>query len=276
MKKRIAYLEGKAGRIRLHIINSLYRARSGHPGAALSIADLVAALYFDEMSCAGEGRDRFVLSKGHGVAALYGAFAELGWIEEEELNTLRRPGSRLQGHPDMTRLPHLDAGTGALGQGLSISIGYALASVLQGNGARSYCIIGDGECQEGQIWEAAMYAAARKLDNLVAILDANGFQNEESVDDTLPMASLADKWRSFGWNVIELDGHDFTHILSAFASARATPLTPTILVARTVKGRGVPFMEHDNSWHSKTIDESSYLEAVGALTRQVEVLGNRH
>ncbi len=265
MDDRVLRLEGIARRLRLHTLDALFEAQSGHPGSSLSIADIVASLYFGEMRISGEGRDRCVLSKGHGVAALYAAFSELGWLFEGELQTLRKVESRLQGHPDMTRLPHLDAGTGALGQGLSIAIGYALAARLQQSGSRAYCIIGDGECQEGQIWEGAMYAGARRIDNLVAIMDHNGFQNEDSVEETLPMHDLYGKWASFGWHVIELDGHDLRQILNAFDLARATSGKPSLLLCHTVKGKGVPFMENDKAWHSRTLSPAEYQEATAYL-----------
>lgn len=265
MGDRIKRLEEIAVRLRLSAVRALYKAQSGHPGAALSCADLVAALLFDEMKFTETGRDRFILSKGHGVAVLYAAFAELGWISKSELDTLRKLGGRLQGHPDMTRLSYLDAGTGALGQGLSITIGYALAARLSASKCRTYCIVGDGECQEGQVWEAAMYASAHKLDNLVAIIDCNGFQNEGSIEETLPIEPLAKKWRSFGWHAIEIDGHDFRQILNALDKARATRGKPSVIVARTIKGKGVGFMENNSMWHSRIISDAEYKDAIKSL-----------
>ena len=258
-------LMAKARLLRRKTIHALFTAQSGHPGPALSIADLVAALYFHEMKLEGEDRDRFVLSKGHAVTAVYAAFTVLGWIEDKELETLRKFNTRLQGHPDATRLPFLDAGTGALGQGASIAIGYALAAKLKKSPARAYCIIGDGECQEGQIWEAAMYAAARKMDNLVFILDDNKFQNEDYVAATLPMGSLADKWRSFDWHVLSIDGHDLKEIARAFTEARQTKNKPTIIIADTVKGKGVDFMESNMVWHSRAMNEQEYKRAMDLL-----------
>jgi len=265
MEDRIKRLEQIAARLRLNTVHALYKAQSGHPGSALSCVDLVTALYFNEMELTENRRDRFILSKGHGVPVLYAAFAELGWIPREELDTLRKLGSRLQGHPDMTRLPYLDAGTGALGQGLSIAIGYALAARLSGSKYRMYCIVGDGECQEGQIWEGAMYASARKLDNLVAIVDYNGYQNERSIEETLPIEPFADKWRSFGWHSIEIDGHDFRQILSALDEGRSVRSKPSIIVARTIKGKGVGFMENNSMWHSRAIGDAEYKEAIKSL-----------
>ena len=261
-----ADLAALATRLRLKTLGALYAAGSGHIGASLSMAELVAVLYFDEMTLEGEDRDRFVLSKGHAVPMLYAAFAELGWISEDELRSLRQLNSRLQGHPDMTRLPCLDAGTGALGQGASIAIGYALAARLRSSPARSYCILGDGETQEGQIWEAAMYASSAKLENLCLIIDANGLQNETWVADTLPIEPLADKWTSFGWRVSAIDGHDIDAIRVAFGEARETKERPTLILARTVKGKGVPFMENDSAWHGKQLQEAEYRAAVEALS----------
>lgn len=265
MRDKITRLEQIATRLRLLTVHALYEAQSGHAGAAMSIADLITALYFDEMRFTEGRHDRFVLSKGHGVAILYATFAELGWLKENELNTLREIGSRLQGHPDMTRLPYLDAGTGALGQGASIAIGYALAARLSKSDNRAYTIIGDGECQEGQIWEAAMYASARGLDNVTVIIDVNRYQNEDSVEATLPMDSLPERWHSFGWRVFDIDGHDFRQILEAYAQAKATKGQPSVIIARTVKGKGIRFMENNNAWHSNPMGEADYKEAVRQL-----------
>ena len=247
--------------LRVKIVDMLHAARSGHPGSSLSIVELLAVLFFDEMNLEGRYRDRLVLSKGHAVPALYAVFAELGWLKDDELGTLRQTGSRLQGHPDMTRLTLLDAGSGALGQGGSIAIGYALASQLRGSGERVYCIIGDGESQEGQIWEAAMYASARRLDNLVYILDHNKFQNEQSLDETLPMGPLGLKWRSFGWHTLEIDGHSIGQIREAFQKARSARGKPAIIIADTIKGKGVPFMENQAAWHSRTIGREDHERA---------------
>ncbi len=267
MEDRISYLKEKANNIRINIIESLYRAKSGHPGPALSIVEIVTVLYFSEMNLNQRIKDRLVLSKGHGVAAIYGALTELGLIDKEELYTLRKIGSRLQGHPDMTKLPLLDAGTGALGQGLSIAIGYALAARLLNSPSRVYCIIGDGETQEGQIWEAAMFAPVQKLDSIVVILDNNKLQNEASVVNTLSIEPIADRWNSFGWKVISIDGHDISQIKMAFAVARDTKEKPTIIVANTVKGKGIPFMENNMAWHSKTLEKDEYTRALEYLKR---------
>jgi transketolase len=254
-----------ARRIRIKTIDALYMAQSGHPGPALSIVEILTALFFDEMNLEGEHRDRFVLSKGHAVTSLYAVFAELQWIDSLELETLRRINTRLQGHPDRTTLPYLDAGSGALGQGASMAIGYALASRLQGTPTRTYCIIGDGENQEGQIWEAAMHAPAQQLDNLVFIIDENKFQNEDYVEKTLPMGSLAQKWQAFGWRVLCIDGHNFRDILYALKIARKTKNQPTMIIADTVKGKGVEFMENNMSWHSRAIKSEEYQLAMSFL-----------
>ncbi len=267
-KLDISDLISVASRLRMLTIESLYAAGSGHAGSSLSIADLVAALYFHEMKTQGDDRDRLVLSKGHAVPIIYAALAELGLIEKEELQTLRQAESRLQGHPDMTRLPYLDAGTGALGQGASIAIGYALAARLKQSPSRTYCILGDGEIQEGQIWEAAMYAGAAKMNNLCLILDANGLQNETWVADTLEIEPIADKWKSFGWQVVAIDGHDMEAITEALEQARKTMDKPFLVLAKTVKGKGVPFMENDNIWHGKTLSDEDYHTAVEALSGQ--------
>ncbi len=260
----------RAARVRLKTVKSLYHAGSGHPGASLSIVDILVALYFQAMDLSGTPRDRFILSKGHAAPALYAVFAELGWIDDAELMSLRQPGTRLQGHPDMTRLPFLDAGSGALGQGLSIGIGYALAARIKKFPQRTYVIIGDGEVQEGQIWEAAMYAGAAGLDNLCVILDANGLQNETSVVKTLPIEPISDKWRAFGWHVVDaIDGHDFPAICSGLDEATRTRGKPTLVLARTVKGKGVPFMENDNSWHGKTVNTEQYKLACETLEKSM-------
>jgi transketolase len=196
-------------------------------------------------------------------------------LSESELRTLRHIGSRLQGHPDMVKLPLLDAGTGALGQGLSISIGYALAATMRNTAARSYCIVGDGELQEGQIWEAAMFAGARRLSNLCCFVDANRLQNETWVEATLPLGNIADKWKSFGWIVEEIDGHDIPAIRAALSHAVRQPQGPSLILAHTVKGKGVSFMENDNAWHGKGMNESEYRRAVDELAvvlRQYEAI----
>lgn len=232
----------------------LEKAQSGHPGGSLSAIDLITALFFHEMqmdpkNSAWEDRDRFVLSKGHGVPALYAVLSQLGIIPESELSTLRRINSRLQGHPDRVVLPFVEASTGSLGQGLSIAQGIALALKLQKKTSRVFCLMGDGETQEGQIWETAMSAPKYKLGNLVAILDNNNGQIDGHVTEVMDLEPIADKWRSFNWAVQKINGHSFSEIISALEKARGEKERPTLILAKTVKGKGVSFMEDKISWH---------------------------
>jgi transketolase len=254
MEITAAELAGKARLIRRHIIEMLGKAGSGHPGGSLSAADIVTALYFKEMRLKPAepdwpDRDRFVLSKGHAAPLLYAALAERGYFPVEELATLRKLGSRLQGHPDMRKLPGVEVSTGSLGQGLSIANGMALAARLDDRDYRVYALLGDGEIQEGQIWEAAMAAAHYALENLTVFIDYNGLQIDGPVSEIMAPEPVPDKWRAFGWQVLEIDGHDFRQILGALAEARNTGGRPTAVVARTVKGKGVSFMEHGVDWH---------------------------
>lgn len=250
----IARLQEISGRMRVAIIEMLTQAGSGHPGGSLSAIDIVTALYFSRMRHDPKRpdwpeRDRFVLSKGHGVPALYAAMAEAGYFDKSLLSTLRERGSPLQGHPVNTALPGIEACTGSLGQGLSVAQGMALASKLDGGRWRVYCVIGDGESQEGQIWEAAMSAPRYRLDNLTVFLDNNGGQIDGPVAEVMPIEPIEDKWRAFNWNVLRIDGHDFAQILGAIDQAKATSGRPTMIVADTVKGKGVSFMEHQITWH---------------------------
>jgi transketolase len=248
-----------ANQFRVQIIQMISEAKSGHPGGSLSAIDLLTALWFQEMRgvdrapATDPNRDRFILSKGHGVPALYAILAKKGFIREEELGTLRRTGSRLQGHPDRVRLPIVEASTGSLGQGLSIAQGLALGLRLDGRPSRVFCLIGDGESQEGQIWEAAMSAPKFKLSNLCVILDQNGGQIDGPVKDVMPIEPVADKWRAFGWHVIKINGHDFGQINAAYREFRERhekgSNNPTFIVADTVKGKGVSFMENQIGWH---------------------------
>lgn len=238
-------------------------AGSGHPGGSLSAADILIYLFFNKLKYKTdepewEGRDRFILSKGHGVPALYAVFAQAGIIKEEELFTLRKINSRMQGHPDRVRLPGIEASTGSLGQGLSIAIGMALSGKADKADYRVYCMIGDGESQAGQIWEAAMLAPKYKLSNLTAILDYNKVQLDGTTKEILDIDPVPDKWRSFGWNAIEIDGHNYTEIENAFNEAENFKEGSTIIIAHTVKGKGVSFMEGNVDWHGKapTVEES--------------------
>jgi transketolase len=246
-----------AKRLRARIIEMTAEAGSGHPSSSLSSVEIVCALHFSRMRWdpADSGwpdRDRFILSKGHGVPVLYAAYAEAGAIPSDELHTLRKTGSRLQGHPDPVRLPFVEAATGSLGQGLSIAMGLALGARLDGASWRTYCLQGDGEIEEGQVWEAAMSAPKYELDNLCAIVDFNRIQQTSSVDEILPTLNpVPDKWRAFDWNVLECDGHDIRQLLAAFDEAASTKGKPTVVVAHTVKGKGVPEMEDSPNWHGK-------------------------
>lgn len=247
-----------AREIRRDVITMLCAAGSGHPGGSLSAVDLVTCLLFgDVMSYRPTephwpNRDRFIMSKGHCIPAWYAAIARAGGMDRTKLLTLRRLGSELQGHPDRVRCPFVEASTGSLGQGLSIAMGMALAAKLDKAAWRVYCMIGDGEFQEGQVWEAAMAAPKYQLDNLCVILDWNKIQLDDTIDNIMPIAPIAEKWVAFNWNVIEINGHDFEQILGAFDQARATRGRPTVIVADTIKGKGVSFMENNVAWHGKS------------------------
>jgi len=250
----IEQLKTKAREIRRHIIRMLGEAGSGHPGGSLSSADIVTALYFHEMRLRPEephwpDRDRFVLSKGHAAPVLYAILAERGYFPVEELLTLRKLGSRLQGHPDMKKLPGVEMSTGSLGQGLAAANGMALAARLDRRGYRVYALLGDGELQEGMVWEAAMAAAHYKLDNLAAFVDHNGLQIDGPVAEVMSPEPVADKWRAFGWHTLCIDGHDPGQILDALAEARTVKSRPTMIVAETMKGKGCSFMEGKVDWH---------------------------
>jgi len=245
-----------ARKARIDVIRMLAAAESGHPGGSLSEIELLVALYAHELKHDPSnplmpGRDRFVLSKGHGIPGQYAVMAQFGYWSSEELMSLRRIDSCFQGHPDRVRLKGIEASTGSLGQGLSIAVGLALASKLDGDAFRVYCMIGDGESQEGQIWEAAMSAPKFGLGNLVCILDYNKAQIDGYVREVMPIEPIADKWKSFGWHVISINGHDFEQIFDAFDEARSVHDRPTFILADTVKGKGVSFMENVVDWHGK-------------------------
>lgn len=252
-------LERIATELRISVIEMLAEAKSGHPGGSLSAVDLITALFFHEMKGIESAaklsaeRDHFILSKGHAVPALYAALSKKGFIPHEELKTLRRTGSRLQGHPDRVQMPIVEASTGSLGQGLSVAQGMALGYKMESKPLRVYCLLGDGEIQEGQIWEAAMSAPKFKLSNLCAILDNNNGQIDGHVSEVMPLEPIADKWRAFGWHVIEINGHDMKEILAAFQKARTLQdqgnPQPVFILARTIKGKGVSFMENQIGWH---------------------------
>lgn len=251
---KVQEITQKAMAMRKHIVQMITEAKSGHPGGSLSAVEIVATLYFHELKVNAEQpdwpeRDRFVLSKGHAAPVLYAALAEKGFFPVEELMTLRKLNSRLQGHPDMKKLPGVDMSTGSLGQGLSAANGMALAGKLDKKDFRVYALLGDGEIQEGQIWEAAMLAAHYKLDNMVAFLDHNGLQIDGPVTEVMSPEPVADKWRAFGWNVVVINGHNIRDIAGALAGAREVKGKPTMIIAETVKGKGVSFMENQAGWH---------------------------
>ncbi len=240
--------------MREHILRMIAAAGSGHPGGSLSAVEIVAALYFHKLRWkkgdpTWPGRDRFIISKGHGVPVVYAALAVAGEIPVDELLTLRKLGSRLQGHPDHAGFPWMEAATGSLGQGLSIALGMALASRLDGSPFHVYALLGDGECQAGQVWEAAMAAGKERVHELTAIVDYNKVQLDGLVKDILDLEPFRAKWESFGWNVLEIDGNDFTAVVPALDEATATRGRPTVIIAHTIKGKGVSFMEGLAKWH---------------------------
>ncbi|MHB1004153.1 MAG: transketolase [Chloroflexota bacterium] len=255
-------LEAKARVIRGHIVRMSHQSNSAHVGSALSSADIVTALYFGELRLDPNrpdwpDRDRFIMSKGHACAAWYAALAESGFFPLEELVTFRKIGSRLQGHPEMSRLPGIEMTSGSLGHGLSAGLGMALGVKLDKRDARVYVLMGDGEIQEGLIWEAALAAPNMHADNLTAIVDYNHWQSGGGVDETMSLEPLVDKWRAFGWATVEVDGHDMVALLETFAKAKRTVGKPTAVIAHTTKGKGVSYMENDNRWHGQppTADE---------------------
>lgn len=250
----IAYLEQKAREIRKLAIESIGKASSGHPGGSLSCADIVAALYFAAMNVKAEDpgwpdRDRFIMSKGHACPALYAALALKGYFPLEELDHLRELGSILQGHPYSRKTPGVDVSTGSLGQGLSVANGIALAAKLDGKGYYIYCLLGDGEIEEGQIWEAAMSSAHYRLDNVICLLDHNHLQIDGTIEDVIGNVNIVQKFEAFGWNVITADGHNIAEILNAIDKAKATKGLPSMIITDTVKGKGVSFMENKAGWH---------------------------
>ena len=265
-------LEKVANDIRIDIIESIHCGGSGHPGGSLSIAEMMAVLYFHEMNVdeknpKWEDRDRFVLSKGHAAPAYYAALAERGYFDKAELKTLRHIDSMLQGHPDMKKVPGVDMSTGSLGQGLSAAAGMAHYAKRTGKDFRVYCILGDGEIQEGQVWEAAMSAGHFKLDNLIAFLDNNDLQIDGHVSDEMSVYPIREKFEAFGWNVIESDGHKVEELLEALEQARNFKDKPTLIWCKTVKGKGVSFMENQVGWHGGAINDEQYQTAMKELKR---------
>ena len=254
-------------KIRQRIIKSLYLAEGGHAGPSLSIVEILAYLYFDRKILSSKKYEKFVLSKGHAAPGLYAALNLAGKLNNKELNSLRKINSKLQGHPDRKLIKDIHAGTGALGQGLSMAIGFALAEKLKKTKKKSFCIIGDGEMQEGQIWEAAMYAGANKVNNICVILDNNKMQNETYTKSTLDIYPIKEKWLAFNWNVYEINGHSYNQIKNAFSKFYKSESKPTLIISNTVKGKGISFMENDPSWHSKKINKDDFEKAI----KEVEI-----
>lgn len=265
-----AELAEKARRIRINALKAIHAAQSGHPGGSLSSADILATLYFGELNIDPKNpkmadRDKFVLSKGHAVPALYAALGERGFYEVSEMMTLRQVGSKFQGHPNMNKVPGIEMSTGSLGQGFSAAVGMAIAGKIDKNPGRVYALTGDGELQEGIVWEAAMQAAHRKLDNLVAIVDLNGLQIDGKVSDVKCVCPVDEKFRSFGWNVINVDGHNFEELTTAFDEAKKCGGVPTAIIAHTHKGKGVSFMEDNAGWHGKAPSDEELAAAIEEL-----------
>ena len=264
-------LEEKAKKIRRHIIDMIYEAGSGHPGGSLSCVDIITVLYFhimrhNPLEHKWKDRDRFVLSKGHAAPALYAVLAETGYFPVEELKTLRKFGSRLQGHPEAKLLPGIEFSTGSLGQGLSIGAGIALNTKLEKKDLRIYVLLGDGEIEEGQVWEAALFASHNKLGNLTAIIDRNKYQIDGKTEEILSLEPLGDKWRTFGWNVLTTNGHNIRDLVVTFEKIKACLDTrPTVIIANTIKGRGISFMEGNNNWHGRAPSKEEYELAIKEL-----------
>lgn len=270
-------LQKTANEIRKSIVTAVHSAKAGHPGGSLSAADIFTYLYFEEMNIDPANpkmadRDRFVLSKGHTAPGLYAALAERGFFPKEDLVTLRHTGSYLQGHPDMKHIPGVDMSSGSLGQGLSVAVGMAAAGKFDKKDYRVYALCGDGEIQEGQIWEAAMWAGFRKLDNLVVIVDNNNLQIDGTVEEVCSPYPIDKKFEAFNFHTINIDGNDFEQIRAAFAEAKATKGMPTAIIAKTVKGKGVSFMENEADWHGKAPNDEQYAVAMQDLEKAGEAL----
>ena len=267
-----------ANQVRKNIVTAVYHAKAGHPGGSLSSAEIFTYLYMVELNVdpanpADPDRDRFVLSKGHTCPGLYGVMAERGFFDREELKTFRHVGSRLQGHPSMRMLPGIDMSTGSLGQGISCAVGIAAAANVKGKSYRTYTLLGDGEIEEGQVWEAAMFASAKKLDNLCAIVDNNNLQIDGTLEEVNSPYPIDKKFEAFGFHVINVaDGHDFDQLAAAFAEARTVKGQPTVIICKTTKGKGVSFMENNAGWHGKAPNEEEYKIAMADLERIGESL----
>ena len=267
---KIEKLKSKAKTIRQHIIRMIRQAGSGHPGGSLSAVEILVALYFNKLKINPKEpkwseRDRFLLSKGHAAPVWYATLAEAGFFPVSQLDTLRKMGSILQGHPDMKRTPGVEMSSGSLGQGLSISNGIAIAGKLDKKSYRVYVLLGDGECQEGQVWEAAMASAHYKLDNLCGLIDYNGLQIDGPIEKIMSPLPLTEKWIAFGWNVINVDGHNIEEIITALDAAETVKGKPTMIICRTVKGKGVSFMENKHGWHGKAPNAQEIEQALKEL-----------
>lgn len=270
-------LQKKANEVRKGIVTSVHSAKAGHPGGSLSAADIFTYLYFEEMNVDPENpkmedRDRFVLSKGHTAPGLYAVLANRGYFPVEDLKTLRKIGSYLQGHPDMKHIPGVDMSSGSLGQGISAAVGMALSAKMREKDYRVYTLLGDGEIQEGQVWEAAMFAGHRKLDNLVVIVDNNGLQIDGRIDDVCSPYPIDEKFAAFQFHVINVNAHDFDDLRKAFQEARETKGVPTAIIAHSTKGKGVSFMENQASWHGTAPNDEQYAVAMADLERIGESL----
>jgi len=270
-KEEILKLQQISKKIRCSILTMVKEAEVGHIGGSLSVTDILVALYFKVLNIDPKNpdwtdRDRFILSKGHGATAIYSVLAEKGFFPTDDLKTFGIIGSKFQVHPDRRKVPGIEASTGALGQGLSVAAGMALAARLDKKDYHTYAILGDGEIQEGQIWEAAMFSAHYKLDNLTAILDYNNVQLTGSVQDIMGIAPVDKKWDSFGWNVIKIDGHDFSQIIEGLSSAKKYKGSPTIIIADTIKGKGVSFMQNTCDWHGSVPTDDEYKKAIKELS----------
>ena len=273
--KKLTELKLTAANVRKHILTGTHAAASGHPGGSLSIADVLTLLYFEVMNTSPEmakspDRDRFVLSKGHCAPALYGVLAERGYFPKEDIATLRKTGSYLQGHPDMKAIPGVDMSSGSLGQGISAANGMALAGKIDKKDYRVYTILGDGELEEGQVWEAAMYAPHYKLDNLTAFVDFNGLQIDGDISKVMSPLPIDKKFEAFGWNVIVCDAHDFNALLDAINKAKETKGMPTMIILKSIKGKGVSFMENVASWHGSAPNDEQYAAAIAEIDAEIE------
>ena len=277
-KETITSLKISAAKVRKMALEAIHSAKAGHPGGALSSADILTYLYKEAMNASPKNpnnpdRDRFVLSKGHASAGLYGILAECGYIPKEDIKTFRHADSYLQGHPEMKGVSGVDMSTGSLGQGISAACGMALAAKIDKKDYRVYAILGDGECEEGQVWEALMFVAHYKLDNLTAFLDFNGLQIDGDITKVMNPTPFDKKFEAFNWNVITIDGHSFEEIEDAVNKAKETKGKPTMIIANTVKGKGVSFMENQAGWHGVAPNDEQYEQAIGELDEQIKLLG---